>query len=225
MFSMAATTRTILRTSLQYKTDGRLTASADQDYYLNLAELRVIGDWVMFDDDIFAVARQSAATDANGILLVPATFMDLFMLEDVNKTPYPRIELQERWSASGWYPAGYDASNKKRKLQIMRNGAVEASKTLYFYDSELLQMGSGTDAEPVFPEEYRDLIALKAAQLFYEDQGNAFDQAALTREQRYLRLLANAKKMYRSIGRGPRYAPTNDPDAGNNLGGRSIVSA
>lgn len=223
MFSMA-TTRTTLRTSLQYKTDGRLTGSTDQDYYLNLAELRVIGDWSMFDDGIFFIGRQSATTDANGILLVPATFMDVFMIEDVNKRPYPRIELEERWNSTGWYPAGYDTTNKKRKLQVMYNGAVDASKTLYFYDSELVQMGSATDAEPVFPEEYRDLIALKAAQLFYEDQGNAFDQAALTREQRYLRLLANAKKMYRRIGTGPRYAPSNDPDAGN-AGGRTIRAA
>lgn len=225
MFGMAATTRTVLRTSLQYKTDGRLTGSTDQDYYLNLAELRVIGDWAMFDDGIFFKARQSASTDADGILLVPVSFMDIFMLEDVNKLPYPRIELQERWTSSGWYPAGYDATNKKRQLQIMRNGAVEASKTLYFYDSELVQMGSATDAEPVFPEEYRDLIALKAAQLFYEDQGNAFDQAALIREQRYLRLLANAKKMYRSIGQGPRYAPSNDPDAGGPFSRNRITPA
>ena len=223
MFSMA-TTRTTLRTSLQYKSDGRLTGSTDQDYYLNLAELRVIGDWALFDEDIFGAGRQSAVSDANGILLVPATFMELFMLEDANKRPYPRIELEERWNASGWYPAGYDTTNKKRKLQLMLNGAVDASRTMYFYDSELVQMGSGTSDEPVFPEEYRDLIALKAAQLFFEDQGNAFDQAALVREQRYLRLLASAKKMYRRLSRGPRYAPTNDPDAGGD-GGYSIRNA
>lgn len=221
MLSMA-TTRSSLRTSLQYKTDGRLTASADQDYYLNLAELRVIGDWAMFDEDIFAKGRQSAVTDSDGILLVPSTFMELFMIEDGDKRPYPRIELQERWNASGWYPAGYDTTNKKRKLQIMLNGAVAGSKTLYFYDSELVQMGSNGTDEPAFPEEYRDLVALKAAQLFYEDQGNAFDQAALVREQRYLRLLANAKKSYRNLGRGPRFAPTSDPDAG--LGGVTTMS-
>jgi hypothetical protein len=223
MFLMA-TTRSTLRTSLQYKSDGRLTGSTDQDYYLNLAELRVIGDWALFDEDVFAKGRQSATSDADGILLVPATFMELFMLEDANKRPYPRIELEERWNASGWYPAGYDATNKKRKLQLMLNGAVDASRTMYFYDSEVVQMGSGTDAEPVFPEEYRDLIALKAAQLFFEDQGNAFDQAALVREQRYLRLLASAKKMYRRLSRGPRYAPSNDPDAGEG-GGYTIRNA
>ena len=223
MFSMA-TTRSTLRTSLQYKSDGRLTGSTDQDYYLNLAELRVIGDWALFDEDVFAKGRQSATSDADGILLVPATFMELFMLEDANKRPYPRIELEERWNASGWYPAGYDTTNKKRKLQLMLNGAVDASRTMYFYDSELVQMGSQTTDEPVFPEEYRDLIALKAAQLFFEDQGNAFDQAALVREQRYLRLLASAKKMYRRLSRGPRYAPTTDPDAGGD-GGHTIRNA
>ena len=139
------TTRATLRTSLQYKTDGRLTSSTDQDYYLNLAELEVISDWAQFDPDIFAKGRQSTTTDSDGIVLVPATFMELFRLEDANKRGYERIEVQNRWGSTGYYQAGYDTVNKKRKLQIMQNGnPLGAATTIYYYSSELVLMGALT---------------------------------------------------------------------------------
>lgn len=206
-------TRANLRTSLQRKTDNDLTDSTDQDYYLDLAELEVVTDWYAIDRGIFASVRQSATCDSNGILLVPTTMMELLDLEDADEQFYRKIKVDNRKRNTGWYPVGYDLASGKRKLQIVENGSNVGAKTMYFYDTERVTMGSLTTDEPIFPLEFRDLIAMKAAQLYYEDQGESYERFALRKENIYNKKLAKATYMYDRQEEVPEFAPSTDMDA------------
>lgn len=212
---MAKATRADLRTSLQYKTDGALTVAADQDYYLDAGELELLPLWFDFDPDIFAIARQSVTTDANGIALLPVNWLDLLRIEDVNQNKYDNLEIDQRQYSTGYYAAGYDITSGKRKLQLINHGAVLASTAVYFYDRERALMASGTTAEPVYPLEFRDLIAYRGAQLYFEDQGPSFFTAAEARRVMFERRLADARKMYDRPNASPQFVQTFDPDANN----------
>lgn len=209
-----ATTRSTLRSSLQRKTDGRLTNSTDQDTYLNLGELYIIRRWMTFDPGRFRDAQASGSTSASGILTLDTDTTRLERLEDANKAKYPLISIDDRWDKTGYYIAGYDTTNKKSQLQIMKNGAVLASTTMYWYDIGLLQMGTQTTDEPAVPEEYRDTIATAAAYLYFRDQGPPFAETSRFWKGEMLDDLAEAKLMYKNYSKDPQYIPSNDPDAG-----------
>ena len=206
-------TRAELRTSLQRKTDGDLTVSADQDYYLDLAELEVMSDWYQFDPGVFGSVRQSATTDSDGILLLPTTFLEMFALEEANERKYYPIKVENRYRNDGWISVGYDIASGKRKLQIVESGRNVGNKTLYFYTSDRVTMGALTTDSPVYPLEFRDLIAMKAAQLYYEDQDETYEQFARRKEARYDRRLAKAIEMYDRPNQWPEFAHSTDMDA------------
>lgn len=218
-----ATDRAALRASLQRKTDQKLTSSTDQDTYLNLAELEVISDWMRFDKSLFRNAtRQTGVTDANGILLANTGVTRLERLEDANKTKFPLIDdLDSRWDVTGYYFAGYDTTANKRQVVIMKNGGLNASATLFWYDVVITQMGAGTTVLSVIHEEFRDLIAIKSAQMYFADQGPPFQSTANVWEERYERVLSKARRWYRNIAEDMRLTESLDPDSG---GGRITVT-
>lgn len=206
-------TRADMRTSLQRKTDGSLTVEADLDYYLDLGELEVMADFYEIDRGIFSTARQSVSTDSSGVLLVPTTMLELFDMEDANETKYKKIKVENRKMATGWYPIGYDIASAKRKLQIVENGSNVGTKTMYFYNAERVTTGSSGSSEPIYPLEFRDLIPMKAAQLYYEDQDESYERFALRKENIYNKKLAKAARMYDRAEQWPEYAETTDYDA------------
>lgn len=212
---MAKATRSDLRTSLQLKTDGALTLTTDQDYYLDAGELELLPLWFDIDPHIFAIARQSVTTDSNGIALLPVDWLDLLRIEDANQNKYENLEIDQRQYSSGYYSAGYDIASGKRKLQMISAGNPLADTTVYFYDRERVLMGTGGSDKPVYPLEFRDLIAYKAAQLYLEDQGPSFYDAAEKRRVMFERRLADARKMYDRPNASPQFAQTLDPDANN----------
>jgi hypothetical protein len=210
-----ATTRLELRASLQRKTDQKLTASADQDIYLNLAELAVISDWRKFDPGLFRAARDSASTDASGILLLDADFSRLERLEDANKTKYEFIDnVNDIWTATGYYFEGYDSTNFKRQVKVMRAGTALASTTLYWFNIKLIQMGSTSAGQPVIPEEYRDALAMKATELYWRDQGPSFANFANYWAGEYDRMIVKAERWYKNVSTDPSFIESYDPDAG-----------
>lgn len=212
-----ATDRTALRASLQRKTDGQLTNSTDQDVYLNLADRQVQMDWVQFDQTILIPStRTSGTTDANGVLLLTANTVEVQRIENSNKVAYQLIDINDRWTKSGYYYAGMGNSNTQRQVVIVENGTPLASATVYFYVMVLSLMGSGTSAEPVIPEEFRDMIATRSTKLWNEDQGETFLAVADKWEQKYQRDLEKARRAYRRIDDQPIFARSTDPDAGGN---------
>lgn len=215
---MAATTRSTLRASLQRKSDNQLTVAADQDLYLDLADRQSQRDWAQFDPSILRYSRDSAATDADGILLMDANFFRLERLEKSDETKLPLIKIEDRYNSTGYYFAGWGNSNTQRQLQVMESGSALASTTLYFFAQKLSEMGSGTSAEPVIPEEYRDILAVKAAELYFQDQGPPFINVALHWEGVYNRKLEEAKRAYRTLDDEPVWSDSIDPDAGGGQG-------
>jgi len=207
-----SSTRAELRTSLTRKTDGMLTVAGDLDYYLDLAELEVLVDWFYFNPELFQGARSSAVADSSGVLLLPTTFLDMLRLEDGSERKYFSIDPDTRSRNTGWYPAGYDIATGKRKIQMINGGLATGSVTFYFYTRDRVLMGSAAGDSPVYPLEFRDLLAMKASQLYFEDQGESYDTAAQTRERRYNTKLQKAEEMYMTQSHWPDFAQSNDPD-------------
>ncbi len=219
--TLAATTRAELRASLKRKTAFQLTVTADLDLFLDLADRQVQSDWSQFDKSILRYAKDSAVTDASGILLMDADFVEMERVEDAGELKYPRIQLEQRYSRTGYYYAGWGNSNTQRQLQVMKNGTALASTTMYFFAMKLSLMGSGASAEPVIPEEFRDLIAVKAAELWYLDQSPPIFATADKYSGRYNGELERARRAYRTIDDEPVFMNSRDPDAGG--GGTTII--
>lgn len=210
-----ATTRSNLRTQLQNMSSNQLTVQADQDFYLNLAELEVIGDWRKFDPGLFRAARTAGTTDAAGVMKVTAGFSKLERLEDANKVQYAFIDdLSQVWNKTGYYFQGYNTTDNVRTIQVMKNGAPLASASLFYFDIRLAQMASGDSAQPVFPDEYRTMIAMKGAHLYFRDQGPPFASFATFWATEYERKRANAEDWYKNVTSDPQYIESSDPDSG-----------
>lgn len=215
---MAATTRAILRTSLKRKTDYQLTDSTDLNTLLDLADKAVQSDWLEFDRSILTVApRDTANTSATGILLMDVNFVDLERLEDASKIRYPRIELKDRWNKTGYYFAGWNTGNTQRQIQVMKDGAELASTAMYFWALVLSPLGSQDSDEPCIPEEFRDLIAVRAALQWYEEQGTPMLAASREWNAKYNRDLERARRAYRTLDTEPVFASNADPDSGGGV--------
>lgn len=187
----------------------------DQDYYLNQAELDVFKEWRKFDPGLFRPVRQSGATDANGILLMDAEFARLEFLEDVSHNPYEEIkDMRSVASSTGFFFAGFDQTNNKRQVKVIRNGNAVASTTLYWYNIEQMLMGALTTAKSAIPNDSRHLITYRAAFLYYQDKGPAFIAAKNTWKQDYLEALSEAYKWYKNVSKSPQFVTSMDPDAG-----------
>lgn len=219
-----ATTRATLRSSLTRKTDNKLTVNSDLDLYLNLGENYVARRWMTFDPGRFRDARATANTDANGILLVDIDTTRIERLEDANKIKYDLIDIEERWDKTGYYVAGYDTTNKKTQLQIMKNGSGLASTAMYWYDLGLSAMGSTATDESVLPEEYRDSIATAAAYLYYRDQGPPLAETSRFWKSETIDELSEAKQFYKNYASDPQYMQSDVPDAGGQRIAAHVVS-
>lgn len=216
-----ATTRATLRASLTRKTDNQLTVPADLDIYLTLADAIIQNDWSQFDKSLLTpAARTSGTTSASGVLLLTVNTVELYRVENSNNNAFLPIDITERWNKTGYYFAGVGTSNTQKQIVIMQSGAVLASTTVYYYPMVLSPManaGAGTD-EPIFPEEFRDIIAVKAAQLWFEEQGSPLQSTAEKWEARYNRWLERAKRAYKTLDNHPIFAKSYDPDAGGGGG-------
>lgn len=217
-----ATTRTTLRSSLQRKTDNQLTSSTDQDTYLDLADKQVQSDWSQFDKAILRYAKDSASTDSSGILLMDVDFVELERLQFTDDRKIPRLDdIEDRYSRTGYYFAGWDSNNQKRQIVVVENGSAKASTTIEWFGMKLNLMGAGTSAEPSIPEEFRDLIALKAAELYFDDQGPSLISFAQKWQNKYIKRISEARHAYKSLDDEPRFASSLDPDAQGNS--RTVV--
>lgn len=210
------TTRVTLRSSLQRKTANQLTASPDLDTILNLAWEFVQGDWMKFDPGMFRnPVRQSATTSSTGILEVNASTTRLERAEDSNEVKYHLIDnIDDINDKTGYFFAGYDTTSNVREIRFIDNGNSAASVTIQFYEIRRVDFGSGDSAEPSIPEEYRDLIAIKAAELWHQDQGAPMQRTAELWESRYGRRLKDAKDWYKNVTKDVTVMPTTDPEAG-----------
>jgi len=224
MAAPAATDRAVLRASLKRKTDNQLTVAADQDVYLDMADLYVSRRWMTFDSGRFRDAAATGTTDANGLLALDTDTTRLERLEDSNKVKYPLIDIEDRHGKTGYYPSTYDVTNKKAQLQIMKGGSALASTSMTWYDLGLVQMGSVSTDQPVLPEEYRDIIAVAATWFYFRDQGPPFFETARGWKGAVLDDLSEAKQFYRTFARDPKYMASNDPDSGGSYRLSHIVS-
>lgn len=221
-----ATTLATLRSSIQRKTDGQLTTAGDQDIYLVLGEKDIVRNWMKFDPGRFREARDSATTDASGILVVDTDTTRIERVENASKVKYPLIDdINTRWNKTGYYVAGYDQTNEKTQLQIMTNGAVAASTKFFWYDTGLYAMSTSTStSQSVIPEEYRDSIATAATYEYFRDQGPQFADTARFWKSEMFAALAEAKQSYKNYTRDPSYMESDMAEAGGGTGFGHVVS-
>lgn len=190
--------------------------TADLDYYIDKAEAEVLTEWIGFDPGLQQKTRTSAATDASGILLVDQGFTRLQRVEDANQVKYPIIDdIDKINTISGYIFAGFDQTNKKRKLQIFRDGVALASTTLYWWELQLVLMGSGASDVSAIPDGYKELIDYQAAKKFFEDQGPSMKKEAQYWGGEYDRLMNKASEQYSHPSKDPEYITSTDPDAGD----------
>lgn len=211
-----ATTRLILRTSLQYKTAGRLTSSADQDYYLDKAEKAVLSDWSQFDPSILRpTAPQTATTDSSGVLELAANVVELELLQDSNELKYLPIDPEDRYTLTGYYFASVNTTDDKRKLVVIDGGSPKASATMTYIGLALAPMAAATGSISVIPEEFRDMIAVRAAEMWHRDQGPPmFGLADGWLDHYEMKWLARGQRAYKSLDNKPVFMKTYDEDAG-----------
>lgn len=223
-----ATARSDLRTLIQELTDQQVTVTADQDKWLNRGELRVIRRFMKFFPGLFRSARTEGTTDSNGLLSLDVGVERIERIEDDSTTPvkYELIDdINLRHSATGYYVAQYDTTNKKIRLQIMRSGEPLASTVMAWYDIALMQMGSGSTDEPVIPENWRDSIATAAAWLFYRSQGPSMAPTAQHWKGEFIDEMSEAQAFYRRFHKETSYIESSDPDAGGGRGrGSHVIS-
>lgn len=220
--AIADQTRADLRTKLKYHTDNKLTLQADQDFYLNAAELDVFSDWRSFDPGLFRPVRDSVSTDASGIMLFDSTLTRVEYLEDANGVQFREIQdMADVRNGTGWVGAGFDQTNNQRQIKVIKNGRAVASTTLYWYNIAQMLMGSGDTAKSAIPNEHRKLITFRAAFLYYRDKGTAFIQSKEDWKRDYREALVEAKQWYKNVSKDPQYVKSLDPDAG---GGNPFVT-
>lgn len=208
-------TRADLRARLKRHTDNKLTATADQDIYLNEAELDVFTDWRKFDPGLFRPVRDSVATDSSGVLLLDADFARLEFLESASGEEYREIkDMSQIRYGTGFYFVGFDQTANKRQLIVVKNGNPVASTTLYWYNIKQMLMGSGDTVKSAIPNEHRKLITFKAAYLYYRDKGTAFITSKEDWKRDYLEALSEAEMWYKNVSKSPEYIQTVDPDGG-----------
>lgn len=209
-------TRAEHRTSLQHKTAEKVTDSTTLDYYIDKAELEVIGSWIAFDKGLQTRTRQTDSTDSSGILLVSQGFSKLLRLEDANKNKFKFIDnMDEVWNVNGYFFAGFNTTSNKRKIQVMYAGAVHASATMYWWDVTIVQMGTGSTAESCIPYPYKELIDYKAAQKYWEDQGSSMKKESREWEVKYNGLLSQAKEFFGHPTEDAEFVENWDADAGD----------
>lgn len=198
--AMLTMDRSQLRTALKYHTGNKLTSPTDQDYYLNRAELEVFGDWRQFDTELFQPVKQTVTTDASGIALMPSSFSRMMFLYDSDERELDYIgHPRASNTATGFMFVGFDQTEKKRKVLVIKSGDPQTSKTYTFYDIEALMMGAANSDESAIPNEHRHIIPLKAAHLYYRDQGPPFQITSNFWQQEYMLEIAKARQWYKTL--------------------------
>lgn len=216
-------TRATIRTRLQRKTAGQLTSSSDQDDYIDDAEELAIADWVKFDKGLMQRVKQSASTDATGLLDVDKGFVRLLRLQDTNDTKYDYLDDPNDYPfATGYYLAGFGQTNDKRQFFVQKQGSGVASTTFEWWDINMTTMASDTAAESAVPGM---LIVYKAAEAFWEDEGPAFNTQAERMRQKYEELLEKFERLYRNPTADPEFIESLAVESGEwSLSGEHIVS-
>jgi len=222
-----AKTLAVLRSSLQRKTANQLTSSSDQDTYLALAWEKVQGDWFKFDPGLFRdPAKQSSTTDSSGVAEIDGDTARLERVEDSTKIKYELIDnIDDVNDKTGYYFAGYDTTNNKREVVFLKNGTLQGSTTYSYYQIKRFALTTSTStAEVRIPDEYADVIAAKASQLWHEDQGPPMQETSERWEARYNRRIADAKAWYKNPTKDVGRVPIMDPDAGGGFAVAHVVS-
>ena len=216
--------RTWMRTRLQYMTSQQLTDTTDLDYYINQGETEAISDWMTFHQALFREPRKSVTTDANGIFTFDAEFTMILRLETDAEFKYWLLDdADELRFGTGYFFIGADTSTGGRKVQVVKDGDPVASATLYVYDIEDVYMLTRATFSTIIPYSYRDIVPMKAAELYFRDQGGPFQVIADEKGRHYTQRLAKAEDKYKHISRDPHYMQnTSDPDAGDFLSTRLV---
>jgi hypothetical protein len=180
-----------------------------------------------FFPGLFRSTRTSGTTSSIGLLSLDADVERIERIEDDSDPPV-KFELiddiNHRWNKTGYYVGPYDTTNKKIRLQLMKDGAVHASATVYWYDMALIQMGTATTAEPAMPELWRETIATAGAYLFYRSQGPSLSSTAQYWKGEFLDEMSEAQAFYRRFEKETTYMESSDPDAGGRQRGSHIVT-
>lgn len=215
------TTRAEHRNSLKYKTSQKVTDNTTLDYYIDKAEIEVLAEFIHFHPGLMRAARDSGATDASGILLMDQGFAGIERLEDANDLHFPLIDTPaDRRRRTGYFFAGFDPTTKKPQLQVMKDGAVHASTTLYWWNLKLVSMASGATDVSAVPDGYKECIDYLAAKKYWEDQGSSMqDSQARYWAREYEALLNKARSFWGNPTKDPEWTESVDPDAGEFGGG------
>ncbi len=215
-------TRAEHRLSLKYKTNQKLTAADDLDYYINKAEIEVLSEFIMFHPGLQRQSRTSGTTDASGIMLVDQGFSGIERMEDTNKRKYELIgSIDDVWNKTGYIFCGFDQSTNKMKLQIFKDNSVAASVTLYWWNLKLVCMGTGATAESAIPYGSKQAIDYLAAKMYWEDQGQApQDKQARYFASEYDKVMSKSRDRWQNASNDAEWTSSVEPDAseyGNTL--------
>lgn len=209
-------TRAEHRLSLKYKTNQKLTAADDLDYYINKAEVEVLSEFLLFHPGLQRQARTSGTTDTNGILLVDQGFSGIERMEDTNKRKYNLIgSIDDVWTKTGYIFCGFDQTNKKMQLQVYKDNSVADTVTLYWWNIKLICMGTAATVESAVPYGFKQCIDYLAAKMYWEDQGQApqGNQAKYFASE-YDKLISKARERWENASIDPEWTSSMEPDAG-----------
>jgi hypothetical protein len=205
-------TRATIKTRLQRKTAGQLTDTNDQDDYIDDAEQMAIADWVKFDKGLMQRIKQTASTSATGLLVVDKGFVRLLRLQDANDTKYDYIDDPNDYPyRTGYHLAGFDQTNDKRQFMVLSQGSAVVSTTMEWWDVSMTTMAADAAAESAVDGH---LIVYKAAELWWEDQGSAFNTQAERMRQKYEELLEKNERLFRTPTADPEYIESVADEAG-----------
>jgi hypothetical protein len=185
------------------------------DYYLDSAEPEVLTDWVQFHEGLQARVRQNGTTDANGILLMDQGFSKLLRLEDGNEAKYDFIDtMDNRHSKTGYFFAGFDSTNAKQQIMVVKNGDPLASTTLYWWDVTIALMAAAAGSYSALPAGFQNCLDYWAAKKYWEDQGPSMKKEADHWKGEYNTLLVKGRELYSNPTKDPEFVESFDEDAG-----------
>jgi len=221
-----AKTLAVLRASLKRKSGNQLTVNADLDTYLTLGWEDVQADWMKFDPGLFRdPTKQTSTTDSAGVAEIDADVTRLERVENSSKRKFDLIDNVDNINdVTGYYFSGYDTTNNKREVKFVKDGTAQASTTYSYYQIKRYAFGTTATDEARLPDEYADIIALKASQLWHEDQGPPMQETSERWEAKYNRKLGEARNWYKNPTKDVGRIPTMDPDSGEGFAVAHIVS-
>lgn len=195
-----------------------LIPTADDLRTLNLAYRHMQRDFRTLMPELFR-ANESITTDASGYIMLPTYVLEVEDIRDSNNIKLNRIDIEQKFTGSGYYPEGMDtsggAADGKRRLMVREAGAAKAS-TAYrvHYIREYSDLASTSATPYPFTQKaYLDMLTTLQAYYWLAEQGDERKKEKEERWNEYQRQLKMAG--YDTLDDEPEYLTTTHGDAGN----------